>query len=344
MLKFTSRFFVACALTGLAFGQTPEAPKQTGNALKLTKWIITVGDLDKSYAFYHEAFGFELNGTAQIKKAAPASVAILKLTNSPDGTMFRNIVAHSPGLDWNLEFTEFTNLKYREAKLRLQDPGASYLRLRVRDIDKVVAAALKNGGAINSVGGQVMTAGKNKVVMLKDPAGFFVEVTQPDQIPATAPADSMVVGGNFVAVVEDADKAANFYKAQLGLENQIVGWNSNETTMKMFGTPGAQMHRASIFVPDTKLQLEFIQFKDIDTKAVRLRVADPGSAQVGLQVRDIDAATAAFTANGGSVETAGGITKRPNGGGGGFVRDLNGFLVELNQAAPPASAATTAAK
>jgi hypothetical protein len=46
--------------------------------------------------------------------------------------------------------------------------------------------------------------------------------------------------------------------------------------------------------------------------------------------------------NGGSIETAGGITKRPNGGGGGFVRDLNGFLVELNQVAPPA--ATTASK
>jgi catechol 2,3-dioxygenase-like lactoylglutathione lyase family enzyme/uncharacterized glyoxalase superfamily protein PhnB len=302
-----------------------------------------VGDLDKSYAFYRDAFGFDIKSTAQIKKPAPASAAILKLTNSPDGTYFRNITVYSPGVEWYLEFTEFTNVQSHAAKFRLQDPGASYLRLRVRDIDKAVAAALKDGGSINSVGGQVMTMGKNKVVMLKDPDGFFVEVTQPDAIPATAPADSMVVGGNFVMVVQDADKAANFYKAQLGLDTQVVGWNSNESTMKMFGTPGAQMHRASIFVPGTKLQLEFIQFKDIATnKPMNLRIADPGCSQLGLQVQDIDAAAAAFVSNGGSIETAGGITKRPNGGGGGFVRDLNGFLVELNQVAPPA--ATTASK
>lgn len=335
MNKPISGLLLACATIGLAFGQTGEAPKAPGNATKFTKWIITVADLDKSYAFYHEAFGMEINGTAQIKKAAPAAPAILKLTNSPEGTIFRNISVHSAGLDWYLEMTEFTTPGGHAPTLRLQDPGATYLRLRVRDIDKVVAAALKNGGSINSVGGAVMTAGKNKVVMLKDPDGHYLEITQPGEIPATAPADSMVIGGNFVAVVEDADKAVNFYKAQLGLDNQIVGWNTNEATMKMFGTPGAQMHRASIFVPGTKLQLEFIQFKGIDTKPAHLRIADQGSAQLGLQVEDIDAAAKAFLANGGSIETAGGITKRPNGGGGGFVRDMNGFLVELNQVAPP---------
>ena len=339
MNKITSGLLVLCVTLGLALGQTAEESRAAGNAMKLTKWILTVGDLDRSYAFYHEAFGFEINGTAQIKRAAPGGAAILKLTNSPEGAMFRNITTHSSGVNWNLEFLEFTNLDRHAAKFRPQDPGASYLRLRVRDMDKVVAAALKNGGSINSVGGQVLTMGKNKMIMLEDPDGFFLEVTQPDPIPGTAPADSMVVGGNFVAVVKDADKAVNFYKQKLGLENQIAGWDTNQNTMKMFGTLGAQMHQASIFVADTKLQLEFIQFKDIDTNPVHLRIADPGAVAIGLRVRDIEAAAAAFTANGGSVETAGGITWLPNGAGASFVRDLNGFLVELNRVAPPPASA-----
>jgi catechol 2,3-dioxygenase-like lactoylglutathione lyase family enzyme len=303
--------------------------------LKFTKWIITVTDLEKSIAFYHDAFGFEMNPNTQLRPLGAANAGILKLTNSPEGTMFRNSTIRSAALDWNLEITEFHTPDGKPAAMRLQDPGTTYLRLRVRDIDAAVAGALKHGGAVNSVGGKVMTAGKNKVVMLKDPDGHFIEVTQPGEIAADAPAGQLLAG-NFVAVVADADKAANFYKAQLGLENQIVGWNTNETTMNMFGTPGAQMHRASIFVPGTKLQLEFIQFKGIDTKGYNLRVSDQGSAQLGLQVPDLDAAVAAFTANGGSTETQGGEVKRATGGGQSFVRDMNGFLVELTQVSPPA--------
>jgi len=335
MNRLAAGFLISCATIAQAPGQTAEGSKAAGNAMKLTKWMLTVSDLERSLAFYHEAFGFEINAPMQIRKAAPGSAAILKLTNSPEGTLFRNITTHSSGVDWNLELLEFANPDRHPPKFRLQDPGATFLRLQVRDIDKVVAAALKNGGSIQSLGGRVMTMGREKAVMLKDPDGIFLEVTQPDAIPTTAPADGIVVGGNFGAVVKDVDKAVNFYKQQLGLESRIVDWNKSGNVMKIFGTPGAQIYRGSLFVPDTKLQLEFIQFKDIDSNPVRLGIADPGVGSIGIQVRDIEAAAAAFSAKGGSVETQGGITWRPNGSGASFVRDLNGFLVELNQVAPP---------
>ncbi len=334
MNRLASKILVSCATIGLALGQTAEGSKAAGNVMKLTKWMLTVSDLEKSLAFYHEAFGFEINAPMQIRKAAPGNAAILKLTNSPEGTLFRNITTHSSGVDWNLELLEFANPDRHPVKFRLQDPGATYLRFQVRDIDKVVTAALKNGGAINSVGGRVLTIGRDRAVMLKDPDGIFLEVTQPEVIPATAPADGMVFGGNFAAVVKDVDRAVSFYKQQLGFENRIGDWNASENGMKIFGTPGAQMRRGSIFVPDTKLQLEFIQFKNIDTNPVRLGIADPGAGSIGIQVRDIETAAAAFSAHGGAIETQGGITWRPNGSGASFVRDLNGFLVELNLVAP----------
>jgi catechol 2,3-dioxygenase-like lactoylglutathione lyase family enzyme len=343
MSKIAAGLLFSCVTIGLALGQTAEAPGTAGNTMKLTKWMLTVSDLDKTFAFYHETFGFELNNPAQYRKTAPGSQAILKLTNSPEGTMFRNVSMHSSGIDWYLELLEFTPLNQHPANFRLQDPGATYLRLQVRDIDRVVAAALKYGGFISSVGGRVVTVGKDKVVMLRDPDGSFLEVTQPAVLPETAPADGVVVGGNFVAVVKDVDKTVNFYKKQLGLDNHFVDPNTTENGMKMFGVPGARIHRGSIFVPGTRLQLEFIQFKNIRAHPVRTGLADPGTGSIGLQVRDLASAVAAFTANGGSAETRGGILWRPNGSGASFVRDLNGFLIELNQVAPsPATAARQA--
>jgi predicted enzyme related to lactoylglutathione lyase len=328
----------SCVITGMAAGQAAEAPGTAGNTMKLTKWMLTVSDLDRSFAFYHETFGFDLNNPAQYRKTAPGSEAILKLTNVPEGTMFRNVSIHASGIDWYLELLEFAHLDRHPATFRLQDPGATYLRLQVRDIDTVVAAALKNGGSIGSAGGRVATVGRNKVVMLRDPDGSFLEVTQPDVLPATAPADGIVVGGNFVAVVNDVDKAVNFYK-QLGLDNRIVDSNTSENGMKLFGLPRARIHRGAIFVPGTGVQLEFIQFKGVDVHPVRAGLADQGTGSIGLQVRDLAAATAAFPANGGSVETQGGILWRPNGSGASFVRDMNGFLLELNQVAPAAASA-----
>jgi predicted enzyme related to lactoylglutathione lyase len=339
MHKLAAGLLFSYVTIGLAFGQSAEAPGTAGNTMKLTKWMLTVSDLDKSFAFYHETFGFELNNPAQYRKTAPGSEAILKLTNVPEGTMFRNVSMHASGLDWYLELLEFAHLDQHPAKCRLQDPGATYLRLQVRDIDRVVASALKNGGSINSAGGRVAKVGRKKVVMLQDPDGSFLEVTQPDALPGSAAADGIVVGGNFVAVVKDVDKAVNFYK-QLGFDNRIVDSSTSENGMKTFGLPRARIHRGSIFVPGTGLQLEFIQFKGIDVNPVRAGLADPGTGSIGLQVRDLEAATAAFPANSGSVETQGGILWRPNGSGASFVRDMNGFLLELNQVAPsPATAA-----
>ncbi len=332
MHKLTAGLLICCATMGLALSQSEAPPKAAGNAVKFTKWFITVSNLEKTYAFYHEAFGFEMQGTEQIKKTAPASKSMLRLTNASEGTKIRYIAAYPPGLDWHLGITEFITPGGHPAPLRLQDPGASYLRLRVRDINKAVAAAVKNGGTITTVGGQVVRAETNSVVTIKDPDGHYVELIQPDTIPANSPA-GMVFGATFAAVVEDPDKAAGFYKSQLGLDDHIAGW-FGEGLMKIFGTSGAQMHFASIFVPDTKIQLEFVQFKDIDAKATRLRITDPGSVQLGLEVRDIDAAVAAFTANGGSVESAGGVIKHPQGESDCLVRDMNGFLVHLTQAAP----------
>jgi predicted enzyme related to lactoylglutathione lyase len=70
---------------------------------------------------------------------------------------------------------------------------------------------------------------------------------------------------------------------------------------------------------------------------LHFKVPDPGSLQLGFQVRDIDAAVAAFKSAGGAVVSTGGeITHRPNGGGSGLVRDPDGVYLEVGQQGAPA--------
>jgi hypothetical protein len=63
---------------------------------------------------------------------------------------------------------------------------------------------------------------------------------------------------------------------------------------------------------------------------------------MSLRVRDIDEAMRVVKANHIPVVTAGGdAIKNPNGPGGNvFIRDPDGFIIELIQAAPPAVTAS----
>jgi catechol 2,3-dioxygenase-like lactoylglutathione lyase family enzyme len=304
-----------------AFGQATATSATAPNAVRLTKYILGVADLDKSYAFYH-ALGLDLeNGSTALNKPNPLADALLKLVDVPPGTKFRNMMLKIPGADFSLEVTEFSNLELHAGRPRIQDPGASLFVLTVRDLVTALAAAKKAGGEVVTTSASPVSG----VLIVRDPDGYYVEFQLADpQLLAKAPAEAMVVGARFGSVVPDAETAAHFYREHFGFEIKSSAWSA---------TPNAQMRTADATIPGTKLAWQFVEFKDIDRKPFRLRIPDPGAAALGLQVRDLDAATVAVKAAGGLVITQGGSAGL-GGGKVGFVRDPNGILVELAQPAP----------
>jgi hypothetical protein len=115
-----------------AFGQTPSTPATAPNAVRLTKYILGVADLDKSYAFYH-ALGLDLeNGAAALNQPTTLADALLKLVDVPPGTKFRNMMLRVPGADFSLEVTEFSNLELHPGKPLIQDERCSEERSAVR--------------------------------------------------------------------------------------------------------------------------------------------------------------------------------------------------------------------
>ncbi len=308
------------------------------NALRLSKYILTVSNLEQTYAFYH-ALGINLDGATELKQPQKGAAAN-RTTGAPADSSFRNANMKIPGTDFTFEAIELTGLERTPQHPRIQDPGASILALGVRDIDAALAALKKEGAIVVTPGGVPMRNEANKVraVMVSDPDGFFVNLGQPDVIPPGAP-DSLVFRGRWITVVQDAEKSAKFYHDNFGFDVTTAP-DTKESRLKILGTPGARVLVKAIQVPGTSRVWTFYEFQNIDRKPVHFKVPDPGSLQLGFQVRDIDAAVAAFKSAGGAVVSAGGeIAHRPNGGGGGLVRDPDGIYLEVGQAGTPAAPA-----
>ncbi len=327
------RFFLAGAiLMATAFAEQPAA-----NAVRLSKYILTVSDLDKTYAFYHDALGIQLDGNVtELRKPQPGSPAN-QITGSPADSSFRNANTRIPGADFTFEFIELTGQPRSARHPRLQDPGASVLVLTVSDIDGALAAVKKAGGTVLTLGGEPLApvaGAKSRAVMVADPDGFFIELLQPEVAPVTsAPAGSMITGARWATGVQDAAKSAAFYRDKFGMEAKSLGVVKDPQMLKVAGLDQGELRIQMIQVPGRAEVWEFFEFAGVDRKPVHFNVPDPGSLQLGFQVRDVDAAAGAYKSAGGAVVSKdGAIIRRPNGALA-LMQDPDGVYLEV--ATPP---------
>ncbi len=136
-------------LLGLTLAIVP-ALAQT-NAVKVTKLIFSVANLDKSVAFYR-ALGLRTEG--QIGAPQPAPPFVLQMVGVPAGTRFRNAMLNFPGADVELELTEFSGMELHPGKPRIQDSGAALLIVVVRKIDAVLDRVKSAGATVVTPGGR----------------------------------------------------------------------------------------------------------------------------------------------------------------------------------------------
>jgi predicted enzyme related to lactoylglutathione lyase len=159
-----------------------------------------------------------------------------------------------------------------------------------------------------------------------------------------APPGEVVVGsGNFSPIVQDLDKAIDFYGSLLGLTvppAQAPGprpFSTDPAIRNMFGMPSAQLRWVVARLPGATLGVEMVEARDIDRKPVRPRPQDPGGMTLILLVRDINAAFAPLKKAGVPVVTPGGepiAFGQNNAARGVIVSDPDGHFVELLQPSP----------
>jgi catechol 2,3-dioxygenase-like lactoylglutathione lyase family enzyme len=298
------------ALGVAAVGSTPQTPSLArppeGAVTGACHVSPIVADLDRAARFYHDVIGLDL-------VPAPPSGPLpwdrdpghLHLHGLPQARL-RFIGARIPGIRCGVELVEINGVDRRTIRRRMEDAGASTLILLVRDIDTAFAKLKAAGVAVVTTGGAPLatgTANKTRAVIVQDPDGHFVELTQLDPLPSTnAPASSNVIGIRLRVTVANMDRALRFYRERLGLTGEPQPFPVNTLVPAMIGLPAATEYRlATIALPNSPLLLDLLELKGRPPALVRARVQDPGSFRLQLNVRDIDVALAAMTAAGSAV-------------------------------------------
>jgi catechol 2,3-dioxygenase-like lactoylglutathione lyase family enzyme len=167
----------------------------------------------------------------------------------------------------------------------------------------------------------------------------------------TVPPGDVVGVGNFIHVVSNLDKSIEFYHDVLGMDLQRAPgaqvpagrrpFLSAPEVPRLYNAVGAQYRVLSALVPESPMRAELVEFKDVDRRAVRPRVQDPGASILVLTVRDLAPVMARVKKSTAMVVTAGGDpVQLGDGSYAVLVSDPDGFFVELVQRNPaPASKA-----
>ena len=317
---------------------------QTTPVIQLQNLAHTTESLDKTVPFYRDVLGLPVNGandpTAQKPQKLDEDMSKFTATK---GMSFRAATFRIPNAAFGFELTEFTGAPRKAVHPNIQDIGAATLALQVRDIDKVMAKVKASGAPIVTIGGVPLNPTGNvnsklREIVVRDPDGFFVELQQPDPLPASAASSTGdILGASVQFSIGDSAKTVAFLHDAIGFNARPTGaLGTNAVVANLIGLPGAQWRITHGSIPGTTLDFGLIEYAGVARAKIAAGAEDPGSPAFTMVVRDINAAADQWTKAGGTVATTGGkAIVRANGAGNIFVRDVNGFLWELIQRAAP---------
>ena len=307
--------------------------------VRLQNLAHAVESLDKTLPFYRDVIGLPVNGTRDPLAAQPNALNedMSKFTGTT-GAKFRAATFRIPNAPFGFELTEFTGTTRKNYQPNLQDPGAATLSLQVRDLDQMLAKIKAAHAVIVTAGGAPVNpsgsaSSKLREILIRDPDGFFVQLVQPDPLPASAANPGDILGGAVNLSIEDSPRTVKFLSEAIGFGAKPTGQlATNPVVANLINLPGSQWRITHGSIPGTTLDFGLIEYVGPARAKAAPGAQDPGSPAFTMVVKDIDAAVDQWKKAGGTVATTGGkAIKQPNGAGNVFVRDVNGFMWELIQ-------------
>jgi catechol 2,3-dioxygenase-like lactoylglutathione lyase family enzyme len=326
--------------------QAPTPPAATGPAP--TGLIIgsgnyfspIVANLDATVAFYRDGLGLDVQGAPG---DANANLPLRNMFGLPEATL-RWQIARSPAAPGGVEIIEVTNAGGKPITRAFEDVGSATLVATVRDVDATLARLKQLGATVVTKDAPVAVQQpvKARVAVVRDPAGHFVELIEPEVLPeTTAPPTANVVAVRVLLTVADVAQALRLYGDALGMKvvNARTTPGGQAAWSALFGAAAAPSASAVVQIPTSGIAIELVEFAGANRVAGRIQ--DAGSTRMQIRVNDIDEAIAAFKRFGGEVVSTGGVPLDLPAGNGvlkvAIVRDANNLFVVLIQAPPPAA-------
>lgn len=319
----------------------PTGPAPTGLVVGSGNFFSPiVADLEKAAAFYGDGIGFDMQrDVTNFDTNAP----LRNMFGLPDAS-FHQKVGRAPPTPGGVEIVEISKAGGQPVERRIQDPGTTMLLVAVRDVDATLSRVKQLGAAVVTTGGApVGMGGGNRAVVVKDPAGHFVQLVQPGTLPpAPAGSTANVIGVRVRHTVANLEKSLALYHDTLGLAGggDLPAYTGAPNVLDLLGLPHDMQYRlARLTVPTSGLPFELMEWKGARPPAKPGNLADPGSTRIQLRVSSIDDAVAALTKRGGTfISTGGKPLDLPTANATlkvGIVRDPDGLFLVLIQAPPP---------
>jgi catechol 2,3-dioxygenase-like lactoylglutathione lyase family enzyme len=312
--------------TALAIGQTP-----SGAVLGTGTFTAFVENMDRSLAFFHDAFGMEvpaLPATGE-RPYNPANPQLFAMFDIP-GAKERHQSARITGTRVSLELMEIQDVPHQTIALRIQDPGTATLVLMVRDLAATLARARQAGATVATPGGKAVAFEDGTLaILVRDIDGRFIELRQPASTPAAGTAASDILDMRLMITVNDMDETKRAYRDVLGFTVEGDTKFAPDAPMRAItGLAAAQVRQSRVQAPGSMLWIEFVEFKGVDRTPLRMRIQDRGAARLQLRVQNADAIVAVMKTAGLKVVSEGGVAVPiPPNFKGALVADPNNFFL-----------------
>jgi catechol 2,3-dioxygenase-like lactoylglutathione lyase family enzyme len=307
----------ASAQTGQSSWATLDAPPTAmvppGDVLRGGHLGREIGDVEDISHFYHDLIGLEIRGTRDQPRPFSQHHGLQEFVDigqgvpNPYDSMSRVVLLPIPGTaaapgapEMTIEAIEIRGIKSAPFHVALRDPGASYLTLIVRDLDKTLALLKDERYPVMTIGGNPVElaswtglTGKIRAVFVRDPDGYPVELFELNPAPVTsAPQDARVLGARVTIVVNDLEKTCRLYQSLVGPDFKF--WVSpsfigDSTYDQLTGMPG-QFRVAQAMVPGSPVVMQFIEYKNHDRHVKLQYIQDPGTAHFLFMSKDDDIA------------------------------------------------------
>jgi catechol 2,3-dioxygenase-like lactoylglutathione lyase family enzyme len=138
---------------------------------------LTVADMESTKKFYSGLLGFELKGDMLFS----SNPTILDLTGAPHAKN-REMTAIVPGTKALIAFYEYQGIPRTPFHLRVPDPGAPAIALRVKDLDDLLKRMHAAGVVVTSANGEVAQFSPTiRNIFVEDPNGLNIELFESTQ-------------------------------------------------------------------------------------------------------------------------------------------------------------------
>jgi catechol 2,3-dioxygenase-like lactoylglutathione lyase family enzyme len=153
-----------------------EGVKADGNVFGASMGL-TVADMESTVKFYHGLLGFDLKGNMEFS----SNPAILDLTGAPHAKN-REMTAVVPGTKALIAFYEYQDIPRTPFHLRVPDPGAPAVALRVTDIEGLLKRMRAAGVKVTSARGELVQFSPTiRNIFVEDPNGLNIELFESTQ-------------------------------------------------------------------------------------------------------------------------------------------------------------------